>query len=92
MKQDNSLELISIILGLISIALAIYYSNNSTIQIAFFAMLTIIGILFFIYNNSNKIKLYNKELLKIIYKLENIENNFNIYNRLAKIEQEIQRK
>tara|TARA_Y100000310_G_C19964365_1_gene482605 strand:+ start:195 stop:473 length:279 start_codon:yes stop_codon:yes gene_type:complete len=92
MKKDNSLELISIILGLISTALAIYYSNNNLIQITFFAMLLIFAASFFIYDNSVKVKNSNKELIKINQKIENIEKTFNIYSRLAKLEHEVQRK
>lgn len=88
-KEDTLITIVSIIVGVISLGLTIYQTNNTALQIGFSVIIVLAGIIFYIYKNNNKLNKLEQENQKIVEEMNLLKNNLNIYDRLNKLEHSI---
>ncbi len=86
MKTDQYIGIISLSSGLISLALTIYLSQNTPLQISSAVTLVISAIIFFVYTNYSKTKYLEKQYSQLHRDLSQFKERIDIYDRLAKLE------
>ena len=87
--KDNLIALVSILVGIISLGLAVYQSKNEILQVGYVVALVLSGIVFFVINNYGNIHTLQKENKKVKQEFNKLKEKLNIYDRLNKIESKI---
>lgn len=82
-------EKVSIVVGIVSLALTIYFSKNEPLQIIFVSATFVSFAAYFILQNTLQIKDLQESLAKTTEQMKKMEESLNIYERLLKLEREV---
>lgn len=82
-------EKVSIVVGIVSLALTIYFSKNEPLQILFVSATFVSFAAYFILQNTLQIKDLQESLAKTTEQMKKMEESLNIYERLLKLEREV---
>lgn len=88
-REGGLPEKVSIVVGIISLALTIYFSKNELFQVVFVSTTLVSFAAYFIMQNSVQIKDLKELLHKNDQRTTKIEESLNIHERLLKLEREV---
>lgn len=88
-REQRLPEKASILIGIISLGLTIYFSKNELFQVIFVSIAFVGFATYFILKNSLQIKDMQKALSQNNDKMKKMEESLNIYERLLKLEKEV---
>jgi len=91
MKTDSLIGTISLISGIISLGLTIYFTNNTPLQIGSVLTLLLSSIVFSGYVTYNKTERLEQKYLQLQDELSHFKEKVDIYSRLAKLENKTER-
>lgn len=78
--------LISLVIGLLSLGLAVYQTPNQSLQVGYIVTLVLSGVVFFLYSGYSKLNIISKENQKMKEELRKMNEKIGIYDRLSKLE------
>ena len=85
-NNTDIVGIISLIIGVVSLGLAVYQTPNQSLQIGYLITLVLSGVVFFLYSGQSKLILLLKENQKTREEISKINERMNLYDRLGKIE------
>ena len=88
-REQQLPEKLSILIGIISLGLTIYFSKNELFQVIFVSIAFVGFATYFILKNSLQIEELQKALNQSNDKVNKMEESLNIYERLLKLEKEV---
>ena len=86
MKTDSFVGIISLISGLVSLGLTIYFTNNLPLQVGSAVTLLLSSIAFFGYITYDKTEQLERKYVKVQAELQQFKDKIDIYSRLAALE------
>ncbi|MBI2152002.1 hypothetical protein HYU21_04710 [Candidatus Woesearchaeota archaeon] len=88
-RQQKLPETISLLLGIASLVLTIYFSTQLIFQIIFGVATIIFAIAYFILQNKLQIADLEDSTVEIEERMKKMEESLNVYERLLKLEKEV---
>ncbi|MBI2668481.1 hypothetical protein HYX14_01435 [Candidatus Woesearchaeota archaeon] len=86
MKTETLIGMISLISGIISLGLTVYFTNNLPLQIGFAVTLLISVVVFLLYITYTKTEHLGRQYLKMQEDFIQFKDKIEIYSRLARLE------